>query len=165
MSQTEKRINPGDYLFPAYLRLFLDVGRVVHVSFVTDHPLVTMKGPITGIQKYPVPVNIGGSLVEKELNVLTMNVAPDAVGQWYQNDEGFGFAARFNQQIAHLYVPWEAVLQIAVPGSGSMSFSLPYIDPDPEAMKQRLERLNVAEPAAPAAEEKAERPSHLQRIK
>lgn len=165
MSQVQKPINPAGYLFPAYLRLFLEIGSVVHVSFVTDHPLVEMKGPITGITEYPVPVNIGGQLVEQKKPVLTMNVSPDAIGQWFQNDDGFGFAARFNQQIASFYVPWDAVLQVGIPNGGQATFSLPYLDPDPVAIQERLEKLGVAEAPAAAPEPAPERPSHLQRVK
>jgi stringent starvation protein B len=165
MTQAQKPINPAGYLFPAYLRLFLEIGRLVHVSFVVDHPLVTLKGPVTGIQEYPVPVNIGGQLVKQKKRVLTMNVAPDAVGQWHQNDDGFGFACRFQQQIAHIYVPWDAVLQVGIPDGGQATFILPYLDPDPVAIQERMENLGIAEAPAAAAEEKAERPTHLQRVK
>lgn len=154
-------INSAKYLIPAYMRLIQDHSTRVHMTVVTDHPGVEIRGPVSGIQEHNIQVVQDARLVEKKKNVLTLNITPDAIGHYFEDHELCRFSARFNGAVVNFVIPWEAIIGVycadqSMPG---LEFHLPYEE------KTSLE-VALVEKEVPADTPKLiEKASHLRVVK
>lgn len=157
---TQKQIpNPAPFLYPGYFRFFQEIANMLYITFVADHPLVEIKGPANGFVTSMVPCISGDTMAEKELRTLTVDVTIGAIGNFYQNDDGLGFSARFQQQIVHIYIPWVAMISIFDPRSNPRSgFGLPYREPDAATTEKPADTPTDPAPSEPAG-------GHLKRVK
>jgi len=157
MNQKTAYVNPAKFLLPAYIRFFSEIASRLYITVVTDHPKVEIKGPVSGIVVGKIPCLRDGVIHPTEKNLLTLNITMDAVGHWFQNDEGIGFQARFNQQVVTFYIPWEAIVSVCDPSNDQLYFGIPYAESEGE--------VEVAAPAEPEDLKPTTSGGHLKRVK
>jgi stringent starvation protein B len=102
-------------IFKPMLEWFYENESKVYVTFAVSDPGVAAKPwfPERALEKIEIGDTNGNKL--GQVQVITINLGPDAVDQFKYWPEGFSVFVRFNGEPCDIYVPYSAVISLHNP--------------------------------------------------
>ena len=150
----------------------------VHVVVLTDHPKFSGPAGLPLVEQILPVANPESceSAFGYTFKTVTLNLGVEAVGKFRIDAEGFEVSMRFNQKEALLYIPFEAIHSVYVPGVPAITPFNFILRPGQESYScEVLNKGSIAIVNAPAvndapkvesvAAKRTERPNHLRLVK